>query len=71
MRKVICGFLVAVLLLSVTVLISGTAFADQKNVSVSASIAQSDNKFSMSSSDKVNTFRYGKGAIGSFLFSVK
>lgn len=69
MRKVICGFLVAVLLLSVTVLISGTAFADQKNVSVSASIAQSDNKFSMSSSDKVNTFRYGKGAIGSFQIS--
>ena len=62
MRKVICGFLVAVLLLSVIVLISGTAFADQKNVSVSASIAQSDNKFSMSSSDKVKTFRYGKGA---------
>lgn len=69
MRKVICGFLVAVLLLSVTVLISGTAFADQKNVSVSASIAQSDNKFSMSSSDKVKTFRYGKGAIGSFQIS--
>lgn len=69
MRKVICGFLVAVLLLSVTVLISGTAFADQKNVSVSASIAQSDNKFSMSSSDKVKTFRYGKGAIGTFQIS--
>ena len=69
MRKVICGFLVAVLLLSVTVLISGTAFADQKNVSVSASIAQSDNKFSMSSSDKVKTFRYGKRAIGSFQIS--
>ena len=63
MRKVICGFLVAVLLLSITVLFSGTVFAEQKNVSVSVSITQSDKKFSMSSSDKVKAFRYGKEAI--------
>lgn len=69
MRKVICGFLVAVLLLSITVLFSGTVFAEQKNVSVSVSITQSDKKFSMSSSDKVKAFRYGKEAIGSFQIS--
>ena len=69
MRKEICRFLVAVLLLSVTVLISGTVFAEQKSVSVPVSITQSDNKFSMSSSDKVKAFRYGKGAIGSFLIT--
>lgn len=66
MRKTICGFLVAVLLFSVTVLFFGVATAEQKSVSVSVSISQSDKKFSMASSDKVKAFRFGKGSIGSF-----